>query len=62
MNTRGKMAWFRIANRAIGPGWQVRVRTFSGAEEMVDIVYSLEDARRRWDELSESMIPLSERP
>lgn len=62
MNAKSKMAWFRIVKRVIGPGWQVRIRTFDGQEDTVDILSTLDEARRTWDRMNEGMIPLTERP
>jgi len=57
-----KIAWFRIKKRVFGDGYQVRVRTFTGEEDTVDIIPDLSQAQRKFDSLLESMIPLSERP
>lgn len=62
MNAKNKIAWFRIVKRVIGPGWQVRVRTFSGEEDTVDILPTVDEAQRKWDGLTETMIPLTDRP
>jgi len=57
-----KTAWYRIIERVIGPGYQVRVRTFSGEEDTVMILSTLEDARKTWDRLNREMIPLTSKP
>jgi len=57
-----KIAWFKVAKRVIGPGYQTRVRTFDGQEDTVNILDTLPEAQREWDKLSKEMIPLEERP
>ena len=54
-----KIAWFRVIKRIIGPGYQVRVRTFDGQEDTVAILSTLKDAQETWDKLNKEMIPLT---
>uniref|UniRef100_A0A6H2A6U9 Uncharacterized protein n=1 Tax=viral metagenome TaxID=1070528 RepID=A0A6H2A6U9_9ZZZZ len=56
-------AGFIVSKSALGPYWQIRLRDLrTGSEDTVDRVYTITEARKKWDNLSITMSPLRERP